>query len=165
MTTLKTTWGTHDVTLTWVPANEAPSGYAVTSTHGFCFYKDEVLMVNLDTRGWDFPGGHMEAGETPLECFAREAMEEAYVSGKAEMLGYVLVDNREDATFDPSKYPEIGCQIYYRMDIDTVHTFDRDFESSERETFTVSEVGDLHNNWNGIYQEILNAAVARGEVG
>lgn len=163
MTTLKTTWGTHPVTLTWVPSSTAPEGYTVTSTHGFCFHDDEVVMVNLESRGWDFPGGHMEDGETPEECFAREAMEEACIAGKATMIGYILVDNREDPTYDPSKYPAIGCQIYYRLDVSEMFPFVQDFESSERAMFSVSEVPSQHGSWNVINQEILDlAAVTTG---
>lgn len=159
MKTIKTTWGKHEVALTWVPAKEAPLGVTVTSTHGLCFDDGFVVMVNLESRGWDFPGGHMEDGETPEECFAREAMEEACISGTASMLGYILVDNREDPAFDPGKYPEIGCQIYYRMEVESVHPFNQDFESSERSFCFPDSVPAMHGNWNEIYDSILWEAV------
>lgn len=161
MTTLQTTWGSHPVTLTWVPASEAPSDYTVTSTHGICFSEGRIAMVNLFlSRGWDFPGGHVEAGETPEECFAREAMEEACISGKNTVLGYILVDNRNDPEHDSSKYPDVGCQVYYRMDVEEVLPFIQDFESSERAFFSASEVPTKHDGWNIINQAILDDAVA-----
>lgn len=155
MTTLETTWGTHPVTLTWVPATQEPEGYTVTSTHGFCFHDGKVILVDLDTRGWDIPGGHMEEGETPAQCFAREAMEEACIEGEASMLGYVLVDNRNDPTFDASKYPEIGCQIFYRMDVTEMHPWKQEWEASERKAFDPVEVPQNHENWNIIFEEVL----------
>lgn len=155
MTTLKTMWGTHPVTLSWVPAAQVPADYTVTSTHGFCFHEGKVILVDLDTRGWDIPGGHMEEGETPEECFLREAMEEACIEGDISMLGYVLVDNRDDPAFDASKYPEVGCQIFYRMDVTTLHPFVQEWEASERKAFAPSEVSSNHENWNIVFEEIL----------
>jgi 8-oxo-dGTP pyrophosphatase MutT (NUDIX family) len=118
-------------------------------------------MVNLDSRGWDIPGGHMEDSETPEECFAREAMEEACISGPARMIGYVLVDNREDPAFDEatSKYPAVGCQIFYRMDVESMHDFVQDFESNERALFSVEDVPSQHGNWHEVNQAILDLAV------
>lgn len=158
MTVLKTMWGKHPVTLEWVSSQTEPAGYTVTSTHGFCFHEGKVILVDLDTRGWDIPGGHMEEGEVPAECFAREAMEEACISGESKMLGYVLVDNRDDPAFDASKYPEVGCQIFYRMDVSEVHPWKQDFEASERKSFMPQDVPSNHENWNEIFEAIFKAA-------
>lgn len=159
MTTLTTKWGKHTVTLTWVPATELTDNFHVTSTHGFCFHEGKVVLVNLDTRGWDIPGGHMEAGETPEECFAREAMEEATITGNAQMIGYILVDNRKDPHFIPGKYPEVGRQVYYRMDVEEYLPFQGVFEASERKLVEVSEVPAHHDGWNEIMDAIFAEAV------
>lgn len=158
MSTLHTTWGKHQVELTFVMSQDLPKNYTITSTHGFCYYENKIVMVNLDKRGWDFPGGHMEGNETPEMCFAREALEEACIDGTVEMLGYVLVDNRNDPHFNPGKYPEIGCQIYYRMNVENMYDFVQDFESCERELVPIADVGAKHGNWNSIYQEILDTS-------
>lgn len=158
MTTLKTNWGKHAVTLTWVEASEPPEGMTVSSTHGFCFLNGKVLLVNLDKRGWDIPGGHTEDGETPEECFAREAMEEACVSGTSRIVGYTLVDNREDVHRIPGKYPDIGVQVFYRMDVDELLPFAADFESTERALVDPDEVSQMHASWNEIFEEVFKVA-------
>jgi 8-oxo-dGTP diphosphatase len=164
MTTTQTRWGKHLVSIAWVESDTLPEDYSITSTHGICFNDGKVVLVNLDSRGWDFPGGHMEEGETPDECFAREAMEEACIEGRVKMIGYVLVDNTVDPEFVPGKYPPIGCQMYYRMDVETVLPFAADFESSERGYFDVEEVPIQHPRWHAVNQAILDTAVIRGTI-
>ncbi|WP_433750660.1 NUDIX domain-containing protein [Falsibacillus pallidus] len=82
MTTQYVNWGEAVVKLTWIQGTALPPRDFITSVHGFCFHEGKVLLVNLNHRGWDFPGGHIEGNETPQECFHREAYEEGYVSGK-----------------------------------------------------------------------------------
>ena len=43
---------------------------------------EKVLMLNRKKtwRGWAFPGGHLEAGESAVECVKRELYEEAGIS-------------------------------------------------------------------------------------
>ena len=81
MTSTYVDWGGHKLKLTW-ESGLLPERELITSVHGFCFKDGKLLMVDLDDRGWDFPGGHIEVGETAEVCFKREAMEEGYVNGR-----------------------------------------------------------------------------------
>lgn len=155
-------WG-GEVHLTWVEASKPPKQVEnVTSVHGFCFDGDTVLLVDLNERGWDFPGGHVEAGESPEESFSREAMEEGYVEGDCKLLGYIIVDHSQNVNWNErSKYPQIGYQLFYKMNITNIHPFAGDFESSRRLFISPNQVNKFHNGWNELHQAILTVAIGR----
>lgn len=160
MTTTYVKWGESKVKLTWRSDNQLPLQDLITSVHGFCFYENKLLLVNLNHRGWDFPGGHIELNETPEECFKREAMEEGYVKGKCHLLGYIIVDHNDNPKWDEnSKYPKVGYQVFYLMNIEQLFYFEAKYESAQRTFINHNKVGDYYHNWNELYQEILNYAV------
>ncbi|WP_027963729.1 NUDIX hydrolase [Halalkalibacillus halophilus] len=158
MTTKYVQWGEAKVKLTWNHDHELPPRNLITSVHGFCFKDGKLMLVKLN-RGWDFPGGHVEDGETPEECFKREAYEEGYVTGKCSLLGHITVDHNENPHWNPeSPYPKVGYQVFYRMDIDELHEFQARFESAERMLINPSAVTEYYHKWDELYQEILECA-------
>jgi len=107
LTTTYVKWGQSRIKITWEKNSILPQRHLITSVHGFCFQDDQY-------RGLDFPGGHMETGETPEKCFKREALEEGYVEGDCIVLGYIIVDHSENPLWTAnSPYPKIGFQDEY----------------------------------------------------
>ena len=41
---------------------------------------DQRIVISRPKRGWELPGGHVEAGESPDECIRREADEECRIA-------------------------------------------------------------------------------------
>ncbi|OHX52515.1 DNA mismatch repair protein MutT [Planococcus salinarum] len=126
-------WGGHVVSLTWLPQKMLEQSDIVTSVHGYCFLEDKIVLVHVDGRGFHVPGGHMEAHETPEETLHREAYEEACVTGDIKYIGAIQVDHTENEKFvENGKYPRIGYQLFYRMDITECLPFRREHETLSR---------------------------------
>lgn len=58
--------------------------------HGFCFYKNKLVVVYSERKGyWSLPGGGIEKGETYEEALVREIREETNMKVLySELLGY-----------------------------------------------------------------------------
>ncbi|RIW32721.1 NUDIX domain-containing protein [Bacillus salacetis] len=160
--TVKVQWGSGRVELTWSDAAQLPPLEKITSVHGCCFHQGKVLLVNIKGRGFNFPGGHVEGGETPEQAFHREVLEEGWVKGRVRHVGMIKVSHRNNPQFDPKgKYPLIGYQVFYRMDIEEMLPFQRNNESSCRIWAEPSEVPYVIND-HELALEALNEAVKGG---
>lgn len=160
MTTIYVNWGASKVKLTWEKSTLLPQYHLITSVHGFCFQEDKLLLVDLNDRGWDFPGGHIEPEEMPEECFKREALEEGYVVGECKLLGYIIVDHSENPIWtENSPYPKIGFQVFYKMNITNLLPFDGRYESKQRTFINPIDISSYYHKWNMLYQEIMDCAL------
>lgn len=139
-------WGEHRVKLTWL-SKKVVDNQKVTSVHGYCFYQGNLLLVNVEGRGFNIPGGHVEKGESPERTFHREAYEEAYVEGDIQYLGAIEVSHEDNSLFvEGGKYPRIGFQLFYRMDIQKCHPFLREYETTTRIWVEPEEVQHVMND-------------------
>lgn len=157
-------WGGHIIKLTWTQSNKLPRQELITSVHGFCFYRQKLMLVDVDNRGWDIPGGHIENTETAESCFKREAMEEGYIEGKCVPLGYLEVNHQENPYWnEQSPYPEIGYQVFFRMDIHQLHSFNAEFESKRRIFISPETVSAYYDGWSELFERMLSDAIRLGE--
>lgn len=140
-------WNGHYIRLTWLPSESPPRGGKVSSVHGVCFDSGKVLLVNVSGRGYNYPGGHVEEGETPEQAFQREALEEGYVIGNSEFIGMIEVNHEENPIYEPNgKYPIVGYQLFYRMNITECLPFLRENESISRIWVEPSELPYVIND-------------------
>lgn len=71
--------------------------FSATPKHVFviCSYDEQWLLTEHKSRGIEFPGGKVEAGETPEEAAHREVMEETGATiEKLHYIGQYLVDGK-----------------------------------------------------------------------
>jgi 8-oxo-dGTP diphosphatase len=140
-------WGGHNVKLTWLPMKEINDYNKITSVHGYCFHQGNILLVKVTGRGFNIPGGHLDSGETPEETFHREAYEEGYVKGGIQYLGAIEVSHEDNPLFLPGgKYPLIGYQVFYKMNIEKCLPFLREYETVTRIWVEPEEVPNIIND-------------------
>ena len=150
-------WPSGTVRIVW-HSPERPE-LPLTGVHGLCFYKGKVLVCNINGRGFTIPGGHIDDGETAVDCLTREASEEACVGlANMRLLGFVEADHRANSDFD-GQYPLRSVQAIYRADVAKVAGFDARQESTDRRFVTTSELPKVHHEWNAVLGEALNAAL------
>ncbi|KIL38784.1 DNA mismatch repair protein MutT [Gordoniibacillus kamchatkensis] len=160
--TIYANWGGHNVKLTWILSDTLPDITKVTSVHGYCFYQGKVLLVHVKGRGFDIPGGHVEQGESPEQAFHREAYEEGYVKGELRYLGMIEVSHEDNPLYQPGgKYPLVGYQLFYRMDIDQSLPFQRENESTSRIWVEPEEIAYVMND-HELSLLVLEEALKRG---
>ncbi|WP_308462037.1 NUDIX domain-containing protein [Planococcus sp. CP5-4] len=126
-------WDGKTVGLTWQPYKQLRASDIVTSVHGYCFLDEKLVLVQVKGRGFNVPGGHVEKGEVPEQALRREVYEEAYIAGELTYIGAIEVDHSENEKFtENKKYPKVGYQLFYRMDITECFPFLRQYETTAR---------------------------------
>ncbi|WP_059173326.1 NUDIX domain-containing protein [Bacillus sp. FJAT-27445] len=147
MRTIFANWGGHHVKLTWIPCMEITESTIITSVHAVRMKDRNVLLAHIKNRGFNYPGGHIEAGENVEEVIVREAYEEGYVKGTIKYIGSIEVSHEENPSFDPNgKYPLIAYQAFYRKDVVECLPFLREHESTTRIWVEPSEVPFVLND-------------------
>lgn len=141
--------------------DQQPDQQFVTCSFVLAFDGDKLLLTKLNARGWDIPGGHIEAGETPEEAARRELFEEtgAHVND-LDFLGYEIIRLLGDEP-EGYKYPyPDSYMVFYCARITSMEDYTENEESAGRELFDPEQArvtGWVKDNLE-LYEEALRKA-------
>jgi 8-oxo-dGTP pyrophosphatase MutT (NUDIX family) len=136
-----------------------PPIHLVTSALALAFDGERILMTNLNARGWDIPGGHLEVGETPEAALQREVLEETGATlSNVRLLGYQRITLH--APCPPNyRYPfPDSYQTLFFATVAELLPFSPTEETRKRALFTPDEA--LALRWVQENREMYDAAVA-----
>lgn len=123
-----------------VLSDQMPDQKLITCSFVLAFKEGKLLLTNLNERGWDIPGGHIEFGESPAEAMKREVYEEtgALIS-TAELIGFEMI-RLHSAKPEGHKYPfPDSYMVFYCAEVIELMDFQGNTESSGRGLFTKDE--------------------------
>lgn len=135
------------------PCGSVPAGSIITSCM-VCVLYDGRILLTKPARGWGLPGGHIEAGEAPEVCAAREVYEEASVRvANLKMIGAWKVEKLFESECN-RQYPELAYQLLFLAELEHVDNFTASHETSERKFVRIDDVRNYHHDF-GNFSEIL----------
>lgn len=126
-----------------------------------CRFKDQWLLTRHPRRGWEFPGGKVEEGETPEEAAIREVYEETgAIVGAIQYIGQYKVDGKSGTIIKNVYYAEIS-EIKAKSDyMETngpvfIHTLPVDIRTNDTYSFMMKD-DVLRLSMQHIYNEIFS---------
>jgi len=141
-----------------VITEQMPEQHLITCAFVLAFKGNELLLTNLNDRGWDIPGGHIEKGEIPEEAARRELYEETGASvDNLNYLGFEVIKLFGEKP-EGYKYPfPNSYMIFYCARITSLDKYAKNDESAGRAFFNLNQA--LKISWIqdnlAMYEEAL----------
>ena len=139
--------------LEFIPTlNETLSAHCVPITAD-----GKIVAVDIVGRGVDFPGGHIEDGETAVEAMHRETHEEAYISVKEPVLIDVWKLSSDDKQLGLDIKPYV---LSYVAQVEQIDDFIANDEVSSRFILEPQEFISLYFGDKEQAEKIISLAFA-----
>ena len=140
--------------------DEMPPLHLITSAFGLVFKDDRFLMTKLVKRGWDVPGGHIEAGELPEETVRRELMEEtAVIPQNLTRFAHAKITIHASKP-DNYKYPyPVSYMLFYVGGVGEIRPFLPTAEAEARQFFAPDDA--RQKRWVKQNSALYNAALVK----
>lgn len=113
----------------------------------FPWCDDNVLICNIEDRGWCIPSGRVEPNESSLEAAIREAKEEA---------GAILQDVLYIGCYRITERGEVRWADVYVARVTELVDIPEEFESLGRQILPLDEVPPIYHLWNPLTEAVFH---------
>jgi 8-oxo-dGTP diphosphatase len=113
----------------------------------FPWKEDEVLVCNIEDRGWCIPSGRVEPHENSLDAAIREAKEEA---------GAVLKEIHYIGCYRVTQRDEVRWVDVYAANVEGLTDLDPQFESIGRQFVTMDRLPEIYHLWNELTEAVFH---------
>lgn len=137
-----------------------PPAANVSAAHCVAFDDGGRVLLTLHReREWTIPGGHLEAGETPAEAMAREALEEAgAVVRDPVVFAHEQIDPEDGVPAHP-RYPVPAFQVFYVARVVALEELTATDECVEARLFPIDDARRTPG-WVQRHAGLFDAAIA-----
>ncbi len=111
---------------------------------------NQILLCDIENRGWCIPGGRVEPLETSLEAAHRETLEEGgALLGTMRYIGcYKMIERT-------AKKIQVRWADTYVAKVEELVALDPQFESKGRQFVPLEELPNIYYQWNPLVKEVL----------
>lgn len=112
----------------------------------FPWQDEQVLICDIDGRGWCIPSGRVEPEETSEQAVRREALEEA---------GAILSDLQYIGCYKITEKREIRWADCYAAHVSSLVDIGMTNESFGRRFVAINELPALYHMWDGLTERVF----------